>query len=392
MHDSRGAQLKVGDRVLIEAEITELQPEADPDFCNVRVKAITPDQKDPTPMVPPSGMVFNTKMLTKIGAALMLAVLFLFSGTARADWASKSDGSWVFKADAKSAACKCGGSLCEECGPSCDCPKNRPASVAQASVYISVNLGGGRSAGGTGTVIASEDGRSLVLTNAHVVESAAHPITVTYWCDGKPWTQPATYLGGSAVSTVSADTISVHGPDLALISIAADLPAVEVAESIPAEGEAVSLFGFGGTGSTVYPKHKSGRVLREDGGRTTAGDPITRTSIATVNGDSGSGIFNDRGQLVAVHWGRGLRATDPTSAERLDTVHAFTVQVLHRKGLFARFKDRLAAKRIARAMNNTLSAIPVPSFLKPAAPAAVPFSTSPCPGGSCPAPSVRRRR
>ncbi len=72
MHDSRGAQLKVGDRVLIEAEVTELQAQADPDYCNVTVKAITPEQKDKTPMVPPSGMVFNTKMLTKVGAAIFL--------------------------------------------------------------------------------------------------------------------------------------------------------------------------------------------------------------------------------------------------------------------------------------------------------------------------------
>jgi hypothetical protein len=67
MHDSRGAELKVGDRVLIEAEVTELQPKADPNYCNVYVKAITPEQKDGTPMTPPSNIVFNTKMLTKVG-------------------------------------------------------------------------------------------------------------------------------------------------------------------------------------------------------------------------------------------------------------------------------------------------------------------------------------
>lgn len=31
MHDSRGASLQVGDRVLVEAEITELQPQSEPD-------------------------------------------------------------------------------------------------------------------------------------------------------------------------------------------------------------------------------------------------------------------------------------------------------------------------------------------------------------------------
>lgn len=67
MHDSRGAELKVGDRVFVECEVTELQSGADPNYCNVTIKAITPDQANPTPMVPPSCMVFNTKMLTKIG-------------------------------------------------------------------------------------------------------------------------------------------------------------------------------------------------------------------------------------------------------------------------------------------------------------------------------------
>lgn len=66
MHDSRGARLKVGDRVLIEAEVTELQEGADPNYCNVHVKVVTPQQRDTTPMVPP-GVTINTKMLTKVG-------------------------------------------------------------------------------------------------------------------------------------------------------------------------------------------------------------------------------------------------------------------------------------------------------------------------------------
>lgn len=65
MHDSRKAPLKVGDRVLIEAEITEFSG-SDPNYCNVYVQVITPDQPDSTPMVPPS-FIANTKMLTKVG-------------------------------------------------------------------------------------------------------------------------------------------------------------------------------------------------------------------------------------------------------------------------------------------------------------------------------------
>lgn len=263
------------------------------------------------------------------------------------------------------------------------------ASISQSSVYITVDLGGGSSAHGTGTVIASEGTKSLVLTNAHVVPSAERPISVTYWCDRKPWVSPATYLGGSAVVDIGPHLIDVRGPDLALLLLdCAALPAVEIADTLPATGDPVSLYGFGGA-SSVAPLHKAGRVLSDDRSYTTAGDPIARTSITTVNGDSGAGILNDRGQLVAVHWGSG--------AVRLGTVHAFTVQVLQRKGVFARLKDRLAARRISKAVAAALASQPAPPPVKAPpvqapAPAPIPLafpSASSCPGGVCPAPSSR---
>lgn len=271
-------------------------------------------------------------------------------------------------------------------------------SVAESSVYISVDLGSGATAGGTGTVIAAENGKSLILTNAHVVPSAAHSITVTYWCDRKPWTSKATYIAGSSVDDVGPSLIRVNGPDLALLSIDADLHPVEIADAIPAAGESVSLYGFGGTGSVVYPRQKNGEVLRDDNWRTTAGDPIARTSIESTHGDSGSGIFNDRGQLVAVLWGGG--------AVRLDTVHAFTVTTLSSggrgPGLFPRLHARLAARKIAKAVAAAKAAASVPPPVKapapaapaalaaPASPASIPLA-SPCPGGVCPAPSSTGR-
>lgn len=263
------------------------------------------------------------------------------------------------------------------------------ANIAHASVYITVQHADG-SAHGTGTVIAAENGRSLILTNAHVVPSGRNRITVTYWCDRRPWTQEATYLGGSSVDDIGPSLIRVNGPDLAMLSVNADLMPVEIADAIPAVGDSVRLYGFGGTTSVVSPTLKSGRVLREDGSQTTAGDPIARTSIATVNGDSGAGILDAEGRLVAVHWGGG--------AVRLDTVHAFTVQVLERKGLFAKLRARLAARRIAKAVAAAFAQEP-PAVRAPQpapAPAPIPAAfASPCPGGVCPAPSSRgffRRR
>ncbi len=83
MHDSRGANLKLGDRVLIEAEIAELQPQADPNYCNVRVNVVTPAQSNPTPMKPPGDIVLNTKMLTKVASAILTClVLCIACGSA----------------------------------------------------------------------------------------------------------------------------------------------------------------------------------------------------------------------------------------------------------------------------------------------------------------------
>ena len=72
MHDSRGAALKKGDRVFIEAEIVNLSTGADENFCCVDVKVITPDQPNKEKvMQPPTFGALSTKMLTKIGAAMI---------------------------------------------------------------------------------------------------------------------------------------------------------------------------------------------------------------------------------------------------------------------------------------------------------------------------------
>lgn len=259
-----------------------------------------------------------------------------------------------------------------------DLDQVKAAPLSHSSVYVTQDLGNGRTAGGTGTAIAAENGCTLILTNAHVAQ-AGKPTRVTYWHEGSPYTSPAKFLDGSTVTDAGPQLIQVHGPDLALLVLeAAELRPVELAAEIPAAGEAVQLYGFGGAG--VYgtvPLHKTGRTLHAAGWQTMAGDPIQRTSIETVNGDSGAGIFNQAGQLVAVHWGGG--------AVRLDTVHAFTVQVLDRKGLFTRLKNRLAARRIAAAIAKAFSSgtpNPAPPPVKDPTPTAAP-AVSNCPGGVC---------
>lgn len=68
MHDSRGAELKVGDRVLVEAEIVNLSTGGDENYCCVDIQVVTPEQvgKDKV-MQPPKFSALSTKMLTKVG-------------------------------------------------------------------------------------------------------------------------------------------------------------------------------------------------------------------------------------------------------------------------------------------------------------------------------------
>lgn len=84
MHDSRGASLNIGDRVLIEAEVTDLNG-GDQNYCCCGVKVVTPEQPGKEKvMSPPTFSAMSTKFLTKVGAAILLA-LFAFAGNARAD-------------------------------------------------------------------------------------------------------------------------------------------------------------------------------------------------------------------------------------------------------------------------------------------------------------------
>jgi hypothetical protein len=67
MHDSRGAPLKVGDRVLLEAEVTSCGSDDAGGYCNVTVQVVTPQQPSPPAMTPPTVSALNTKMVTKVG-------------------------------------------------------------------------------------------------------------------------------------------------------------------------------------------------------------------------------------------------------------------------------------------------------------------------------------
>lgn len=64
MHDRNGNQLKKGDRVMVEAVITELYPTAD--FCNVTVKTVAGRRPDGNKEMISS---INTGVLTLLESA-----------------------------------------------------------------------------------------------------------------------------------------------------------------------------------------------------------------------------------------------------------------------------------------------------------------------------------
>lgn len=151
--------------------------------------------------------------------------------------------------------------------------------VKPPECVVRVNVG---TAGGSGTVIASEDGKSLVLTNQHV---AAHAGNVSVNHKGKDFN--ATLLSTNA------------GDDLALLLVDVELPAAVMADAEPDVGTEVEQWGYDWRGQGKWI-HKTGKYK----GVTNFTSEAIETSIESISGDSGCGIFNKAGQLVAVNWGR----------------------------------------------------------------------------------------
>lgn len=142
--------------------------------------------------------------------------------------------------------------------------------------------------GGSGVIIGSKHGKSLVLTAYHVIEDGhTDRITVT--------TEWGTYDAKVLGTHPSYDVAAL------IIEPGRDLPYAPLVSSDPQPGERIFLCGYGGGRWKQTPGSVKGYVTHG------SADPqdIAVTPIA-ISGDSGGPIYNERGEVVGILWGGPL--------------------------------------------------------------------------------------
>jgi len=181
----------------------------------------------------------------------------------------------------------------------------RSVSPAEASFRIRV----GNSAG---TCVGIH--KRLAVTNAHVVgHHLATNVIITHTLSHQ------TFKGDVVACDSSADVaiILIHKNEKSL-------PYVMICPDLTINQQ-VSMYGYG---SDNILKHGSGKVLSSSGytSSSTHQIPVIESSIRSVAGDSGSGIFNTSGQLVALNWGSAPPKRSSVSVSAfyvLETAQAF---------------------------------------------------------------------
>lgn len=224
-------------------------------------------------------------------------------------------------------------------------PAKGYASPAAGTVTVDVPTGPGVGDRGTGAVVWSEGGVSLIVTNKHVVSGKQSPTALTVTINSTGAKHQARFVGWSDEG------------DAALLEVVAELPCVTIGNTASV-GERVTHYG-----NTTGPQ--TGQIVSYSGNVTAMvyqwSGPVMNTNYASASGDSGSGVFNSRGELVGVHWGGG---TDTRVA-----VPVYVVRTMLKR-LVANRMPRLAARlAVLDAANNTGVAVAPPNE---------------CPGGICP--------
>lgn len=188
------------------------------------------------------------------------------------------------------------------CGDVCPCGGKSAKGTDPRDALARVRKG---NAQGSGTVVHSGQGWSLVLTAAHVVDGPG-PLTVR--------------VGGKTVTAqvVEADSAA----DLAALVIPGDFPAVRVSDADVKDGAEVVMYGM----TSIYTR---GKVA----GRETLNghENLTYATAAdSDSGDSGAGVFHE-GKLCGVHLGKiGTHSADKPRAAATGPVRRFLSRVMGR--------------------------------------------------------------
>ena len=168
------------------------------------------------------------------------------------------------------------------------------ARVMQSTVSIAVR-GAGGSGTGSGVVIRSD---GYVLTNNHVVESAAGGGEITVTFDGAEQELPAQIVGLDPVT------------DLAVLQVRADevLPAAALGQSralvvgdpVIAIGSPLGLSGTVTTG-IVSALNRTVNVPSQDGGANSPLFNAIQTDAAINPGNSGGALVNSSGEVIGIN-------------------------------------------------------------------------------------------
>jgi S1-C subfamily serine protease len=163
-----------------------------------------------------------------------------------------------------------------------------PAGLSAADPRESAVQVTGPGFSGSGTVVSRSAGRSLVLTNRHVCPAAGPGLAIRH--NGKAY--PAEWVGADPAD------------DLALLSVAADLPAAELAPGLPPKGTTLRQWGYPKAGPQTAKTGAAvgtGRVVDK---QAEAELDVWVTDFAPEAGESGSGLFDPDGRLVGVTYAR----------------------------------------------------------------------------------------
>lgn len=181
------------------------------------------------------------------------------------------------------------------------------APAPQVGPCVSVNWG---RYWASGVCIGSDGRQSLVLTNNHLFSNQPFP--------GAEFPLGNYPLAGKVESLDEKQTFAARGvggdteADLALVIVEGNLLSAPLSLQDAPEGTVVRHYGIGS-------KFSSGVVLAA-----IMGQPKSRfaATLRAVSGDSGAGIFDPLGQIVAINCGRhGMAENAPLRGTPVSAVH-----------------------------------------------------------------------